>query len=45
VKSPRPELAPELIDTIKDGDLVFAFYPEQNWLTSLKYVSNAVAAD
>lgn len=30
----RPEIAHALIDTIKDGGLVFAYYPDQSWLRS-----------
>ncbi len=28
----RPQVARELIDTIRDGTFVFAYYPDQNWL-------------
>lgn len=28
----RPQVARELIDTLKDGQLLFAYYPDQNWL-------------
>jgi hypothetical protein len=28
----RPAIAHQLIDTIRDGSLVFAYYPDSNWL-------------
>ena len=38
------EVSRELIDTIKGGSAVFAYYPERGWLSSSPYVSGAVAA-
>jgi hypothetical protein len=40
----REEVSRELIDTIKGGDLVFAYYPDEKWLRSSSYL-NGVAAD
>jgi hypothetical protein len=34
-----PELAKTLIDTIKENTLVFAYYPDQNWLRHSKYLT------
>ena len=34
----RPAVTRELIDTIKAGSLVFAYYPDAHWLTSSKYL-------
>jgi hypothetical protein len=41
----RPEVTRELIDTVKGGDLVFAYYPDEQWLSSSRYLGDAVAAD
>lgn len=43
----RPEITRELIDTIKGGGLVFAYYPEEGWLSTSKYLAqpSAAAAD
>lgn len=35
----RPQVARKLIDTIKDGGLVFAYYPDDQWLTSSTYLN------
>lgn len=35
-----PELAKTLIDTIKENTLVFAYYPDQNWLKHSKFLSS-----
>jgi L,D-transpeptidase catalytic domain len=35
----RPGIARTLIDTIKDGSLVFAYYPDQNWLKSSRFLN------
>lgn len=35
----RPEIAAKVIDTVKDGGLVFAYYPNQAWLTSSTYLN------
>ena len=35
----RPDIAPRLIDAVKDGGLLFAYYPQQSWLTSSTYLN------
>lgn len=35
----RPEISRELIDTVKGGSLVFAYYPDQDWLRSSEYLN------
>lgn len=40
----RPAIAHELIDHVKGGSLVFAYYPDQNWLKSSKYLGGCAAA-
>ncbi len=37
----RNEIARELIDTIKGGSLMFAYYPDQNYLASSSYTKDA----
>lgn len=39
----REEIAKQLIDTIKDGSLVFAYYPDQAYLASSQYTRDASA--
>lgn len=34
----EPELATPIINTIKDGSLVFAYYPDSNWLHHSRYL-------
>lgn len=34
----RTEVAKTMIDTVKDGSPIFAYYPDQNWLSSSKYL-------
>jgi hypothetical protein len=34
----RPEIARELIDAVKDGGLVFAYYPDPDWLDTSTYL-------
>jgi len=34
----RPEIARALIDTVKGGGLIFAYYPDQVWLNSSTYL-------
>ncbi len=34
----RPEIAAKVIDTVKDGGLVFAYYPDPAWLASSTYL-------
>jgi hypothetical protein len=36
----RDEVARELIDRVKDGSLVFAYYPDAEWLKSSKFLGN-----
>jgi hypothetical protein len=40
----RQGVARELIDRVKSGSLVFAYYPDQDWLSSSKYLGNCAAA-
>jgi hypothetical protein len=35
----RPEIAHKLIDAVKNGGLVFAYYPDARWLKTSKYLS------
>ena len=35
----RPEIAGSLIDAVKDGGLLFAYYPQQSWLSSSAYLN------
>jgi hypothetical protein len=35
----RPEIARQLIDTIKGGGLIFAYYPDQAWLKTSAYLN------
>jgi L,D-transpeptidase catalytic domain len=35
----NPKVAPEIIHTIKDGTLIFAYYPEKAWLDHSKYLT------
>lgn len=34
----RPEVARDVIDALKDGQLVFAYYPDQDWLRSSRFL-------
>ena len=34
----RPEVARQVIDTVKGGGLIFAYYPDPNWLRTSKYL-------
>ncbi|PRH81892.1 murein L,D-transpeptidase catalytic domain family protein [Arenimonas caeni] len=34
----RPEVAREMIDTLKQGQLVFAYYPDEDWLGSSRFI-------
>jgi hypothetical protein len=34
----RPEISRPLIDAVKDGGLVFAYYPDPNWLSASAYL-------
>ena len=35
----RPEVAAKVIDTVKGGGLVFAYYPDREWLASSTYLN------
>ncbi|MBZ0113494.1 MAG: murein L,D-transpeptidase catalytic domain family protein [Thermoanaerobaculia bacterium] len=35
----RKEVASDVIDTIRDGSAVFAYYPDQNWLAKSEFLS------
>lgn len=35
----RPEIAHQLIDTVKGGGLIFAYYPDRAWLRSSQYLN------
>jgi L,D-transpeptidase catalytic domain len=35
----RPEIATKLIDAVKDGGLVFAYYPDPAWLNTSTYLN------
>ena len=37
-------VARPLIDLVKGGNLVFAYYPDQNWLQSSAYLGDCAAA-
>jgi hypothetical protein len=39
----RPAVARELIDTIKGGGLIFAYYPDPDWLAGSKYLGGCAA--
>jgi hypothetical protein len=41
----RADIARELIDRLKGGNLLFAYYPDRDWLTSSKYLGSCAAAD
>lgn len=41
----RPEITRKLIDTIKGGSLVFAYYPEQSWLRASSYLAQSAVAN
>ncbi|MDN4547689.1 MULTISPECIES: murein L,D-transpeptidase catalytic domain family protein [unclassified Pseudomonas] len=43
----RPAIAQKLIDSMKDGQLLFSYYPDQRWLKSSSYINcggNTVAS-
>ncbi len=35
----RPEISRQVIDSVKDGGLLFAYYPDPQWLKTSKYLS------
>lgn len=39
----RPEVSRQLIDAVKGGGLVFAYYPDASWLQTSRYVSAPAA--
>lgn len=39
----RPEIAQKLIDKIRGGSAIFAYYPEKSWLSSSTFVHAAAA--
>jgi hypothetical protein len=40
----REDIARELIDRLKGGNLLFAYYPDRGWLSSSKYLGDCAAA-
>jgi hypothetical protein len=40
----RPEIASRLIDTIRDGSLVVAYYPDHDWLTRSEFLAGTSPA-
>jgi hypothetical protein len=38
----RPEVAKKMIDTIRGGSPVFAYYPEKSWLSNSRFLSPVV---
>ncbi|HEX5217765.1 MAG TPA: murein L,D-transpeptidase catalytic domain family protein [Vicinamibacterales bacterium] len=40
----RPAIATQVIDTIKSGSLVFAYFPDQAWIGASKYLGSCAAA-
>ncbi|WP_052101494.1 murein L,D-transpeptidase catalytic domain family protein [Novilysobacter arseniciresistens] len=41
----RDEIAQELIDTLKDGQLLFAYYPDSQWLEGSRFLGCGAVAD
>jgi hypothetical protein len=39
----RPEIAHKIIDTLRGGSAVFAYYPEKTWLASSSFIRGAAA--
>lgn len=35
----RPEVAEQVVDSLKDGQFMFAYYPDPEWLTSSAYLN------
>ena len=35
----RPEVAHQVIDAVKGGGLIFAYYPDSEWLRTSKYLT------
>ena len=40
----RPEVSKKVIDVVKGGDLIFAYYPDPQWLESSKYLGDCASA-
>jgi len=40
----RPAIARQVIDRIKNGTVVFAYYPDQKWLSTSKYLNGCPSA-
>lgn len=40
----RPDIARQLIDRVKNGGLLFAYYPDPRWLKSSRYLGQCSAA-
>ncbi len=40
----RPAISARVIDTIKAGSLVFAYYPDEDWLAQSQYLGSCAAA-
>jgi len=41
----REAITTELIDRVKGGSLVFAYYPDETWLSGSRYLGGCAAAD
>jgi hypothetical protein len=39
----RSEIAEKLIDTIRGGSAIFAYYPDKSWLSNSVYLRQALA--
>jgi hypothetical protein len=37
----RPEISQQIIDTIRGGSPVFAYYPDQSWLSTSAFLKQA----
>src|SRR5690606_24238524 len=35
----RPEVADQVVDSLKDGQFVFSYYPDEEWLASSPYLN------
>jgi hypothetical protein len=40
----RTDIAGELLDRVKGGNLVFAYYPDEEWLRASRYLGACAAA-
>jgi hypothetical protein len=34
----RPEVAKQVIDSLKNGQMIFSYYPESNWLAKSPFI-------